>query len=920
MENRRCDATGTCAKLTGPAVAGCVLMCLFAGVAWGQTTWPTLHRDYQRSGYTDEVINGPYERKWYRDFHDEMIATRVEAIVAEGKCFVGTFAGRMRALSVRDGKTLWTFKASGPIGASPCYARGRIYFGADEGFATGGLYCLRAADGSLLWRYEAGAGIWVSPACDAKNVYFGDRAGVFHAVSAADGRRAWTCKVGGMILKPASFSPDGKRIVFGAEDMHVYCLDPAGKLLWRSKKLPGLSLRDQGPTIWRGLAIVRTNPADGFHTVLGRNGDVLKRIQLAIPRGPEDKVLLEKWNDLMMHPTPRRRKAEQDGIIQYLRENPHDRSFHALKLTDGSQAWIAPVFYTAGLHNPPTPPTFHRKTGQLYTFYRSALSYYLRGVRRYNALARVRREDGRVDFVYPEQRHDAGRTWYGMPMIGDETQALSIMGDWLIATHQGDIGALNLKTEKVRRIWTGRDTYGGIFGPRVVPGSFKGARELARKGYLTGMANEWHGPDRSICAIAEGRIFWVVGSQVVCIAGPDVPRTATGGLKAPPMIRKKVLGGVGGNVSTAGSGGFDEAVKPLTMGPEQVGTYVRRPPAAARKHSATPPAPALRKLLDAEVLELVEGAPWTPFIVELGISHEERHFWRSAETIRTVALALPHLSPGVRAKAVRYLDELVEAGCPLRTPVFRAPEARRREAYDLGPGMKAFAARRPRQEVSIDDLYALWAYGHYAGRWSKVLPQAGAVRKLLAASREKGVEFDHRDPYNDSAEHLNARAAGALAAARILAKAGDEAGRERAARHFARLATLRVHHERADTELIRGTGGRRGHAAKVPRYIGLAPELSALLHEHAAKQLARNVRGLMAGLPVWYQAFGERMIGGENYISPPHLARGVFAALADGVGASPEELTAKLDQPWCKADLYYIEKLSAILRRLDQPT
>jgi len=26
---------------------------------------------------------------------------------------------------------------------------------------------------------------------------------------------------------------------------------------------------------------------------------------------------------------------------------------------------------------------------------------------------------------------------------------------------------------------------------------------------------------------------------------------------------------------------------------------------------------------------------------------------------------------------------------------------------------------------------------------------------------------------------------------------------------------------------------------------------------------------------------------------------------------------SKLDQPWCEADLYYIEKISAIFRRLD---
>jgi hypothetical protein len=41
----------------------------------------------------------------------------------------------------------------------------------------------------------------------------------------------------------------------------------------------------------------------------------------------------------------------------------------------------------------------------------------------------------------------------------------------------------------------------------------------------------------------------------------------------------------------------------------------------------------------------------------------------------------------------------------------------------------------------------------------------------------------------------------------------------------------------------------------------------------------------------------------------------MFTALADGVRAPSAELAAKLDQPWCRADLYFIEKLTATLRR-----
>jgi len=903
-----------CRRLAVLAIYGGLIGAVGAGE---RPTWPTLHKDYQRSGYTDEVLAGPFERKWYRDLHDEMIATRVEAIVAGGKCFVGTFAGNLHALDVTDGRTAWTFRAAGPIGASPCWADGRVFVGADEGFAAGHLYCLSAADGALVWKYDAGAGLWASPACVGGVVYVGDRAGVFHAVSAAEGKRLWTFRTGGMVLKPASVTKDGKRIVVGSEDMHVYCLSPAGKLLWKSAKLAGLSMRDQGATIWRGLAIVRTNPADGFHTVLGRNGDLLKRTQLAIPRGPEDKVLMDKWNDLLLHPTPRRRKAEQDAIVRYLRENSHDRTFHALDLADGSEPWIASVFYTAGLHNPPTPPTFHPETGELYTFYRTALTYYLRGVRRYNALARIRREDGRADFVYPEQRHDAGRAWYGMPMIGDETQALSLMGDWLIATHQGDIGALNVRTEKVMRIWTGRDSYGGIFGPATVPGGFQGAKKLTREGYLTGMPNEWHGPDRSIAAIAEGRVFWVVGSQVVCLAGPDVPKAATGGTRPPKTFKKRLPAAVaGGNVAVAGAGAYDERLKKEAVAAGVVSKRIERMPKAVRKHAATPLAGPLRALLAAEVRELVEDGPWAPFVVELGISREERHFWRTAETIQIVALALPHLSPPVRAKAKAFLDRMVEHGCPLDRPV-HDPSGKRREAYDLGPGMRAFAAQRPRHRAGIGDVYALWAYAHYADGWEKLLPLVPRIKALLGEAARRGVQFDGRDRANDAAERLNRQIAGVLAAARILRRAGYAEDADRARDLLAQLLTERIHHERADTDLIRGTGGRVGHHATVPRYVGLVPELAAVLGKRAGGALERNVRSLTVGLPVWYQAFGERMIGGENYISPPHLSRGLFAALADGLAAPPDALAAKLDHPWCKADLYAIEKTAAVLRRLE---
>lgn len=898
----------------GIAILGLVLACSRNAPAQREpSSWPTLHRDAQRSGYTDEVVGGPYERKWFRDFHDEMIATRVEAIVAGGRCFVGTLAGRLHALRVGAGATAWTFQAAGPIGHSPCFHGGRVYVGSEGGaFDRGFVYGVDAGTGRELWRYETGGGVSVSPACDGERVYFGDRAGAFHCVAAADGRSLWRFQTGGMILTPASIAEDGQRVVFAAEDMHIYCLDPGGKLLWKSRKLPGLSLRDHAPTLWRGLAIVRTNPADAFHRVMDRDGNVLGAAQKQVPLGDPNDLLLDKWGDYIVRPTPARRRAEQDRILAYLRENPADQCFHALSLADGSEPWMAPVLYTGGLHNPPTAPAFDPKTGELYTLARSAMTYYLRGVRRYSVWATVDRETGRLNRYWPEA--DEPLNWRAFPMIGDEAQALSLMGTQLVGSHQGMIGLVDRATGKATKLWDARDTYGGIFGPVLAgglgpDGEHPVSEQARRENHLISMPNEWHGPDRSVVSIAERRVFWVSGSQVVCIGGPDTPKADTGGAKPPaPIKRRTTARAGGGNLAAGGPAPGDLPPAPATPVPQDAIDRMIDGGATAPAGARGPIADRVRAALDAQMLDLVDGGPWAPLIVQLGITGEERHYWRTAETLQVASRSLPHLTPAVREKAVAYLHRLFDDGVPLRRPVHPADGGRRREPFDLGAGMRRFAGEAPPYASGADDLYAVWAYAHHAGAWDKVLARLDAVRAAYTST--KPFRFDpEKDP--EAAERLNARIAGTLGYCRILREAGKGDESATVERELTVLVRQRLDHERTDDRLVRRLP--RLHGAAVPRFVGLVPELAAVLRSQAADRVQRNVRDLTTELPVWYQAWGERMIGGENYISPPGLARGLFNGLAYGCGASADELARYLDRPWCRADLAYAEKCVAVL-------
>jgi len=864
-----------------------------------QESWPTLHRDAQRSGYSPETLQGPFERKWFRDFHDEMISSRVEAIVAEGKCFVGTFAGRMHALNISDGSSAWTATVAGAIGHSALYDAGLLIFGSDDGT----LSCLKASDGSAVWTYKAGASVWVAPAGDGEKVYVGDRAGVFHAVGLKDGRRAWTLKTGGMILKPASLSPDGRRIVFGSEDMHVYCVDPDGTLIWKSRKLQGLSLRDEAPTIWQGLALVRTSPADGFHEVMNRNQDLMARVQKEIPLGPQDKVINDKYAAYILRTTPERHKAEQDAVVKYLTENRYDQTFYALSLQDGSEPWVAPIFYTCGLHNPPTAPTFQPQSGECYTYYRSCLTNYSRGVRPFTAVGRLDRATGLVENLWHAQGDEPG--WSDFATIGDETQSLSLMGEILLSTHQGTVGGLHPTTRKWFPVYNARDTYGGIFGPGALPGGWEGEKKFQREGYLVNMCNEWHGPDRSIVALAEKRMFWVVGSQVVCLGGPQTAKQESGGRSTPPPWKKKFdfVVTAGGNLTADRVGGFDAGVERIAIEAERLRPFLAPP--APPKQSTAAEASALRVRLDEAVSELVDGRVWTPFIVELGISKEERHFTQPSEALQIVSLALPHLSPPLRAKAMAYLRRLFAEGFPSDAP------ARSRELYDLGPGMKNFQAQplpAPRT-----DLYAAWAWAQYGDAWDEVLAREAELRKAFETLQPAPIDPKSRD----AGARCNAQIAALLGYARIMKKAGKEKDVDRALAAAAELVTDRVHHERADSNFVREVRG--AHSGSIPRYHDLVPEAAAMLRAFAPKELERNVRALSRQLPLWHQAFAERMAGGENYTHTPLLPRGLFAALADGLQAPPEELAARLDQPWCRADLYFIEKLTAVLRAYDKP-
>ncbi len=478
------------------------------------TAWPTLHGNLQRLGYYPEFPAGNLRIAWRQELHHELTGPRAEIIVAHHLAFLGTYAGRMLAWDARTGELRWALATGGPIGHSPMLADGLLYFGSMDGC----LYAVEAASGNLRWKRSVNAGIWTSPVVTDSAVLFGARDGIFHAVSLRDGTPLWQFATRDRILNSPAVSEDGARVVFASEDMHVYCLSPAtGALKWRSRKLQGLSVRDYFPVISHGLVFITTNPVKDFHTILDEHQRGL--IQRTGFSGSDSRYIPGTAADV---------EREQDFIVEHLRAHPEEQTFYAFRLEDGTEPWIAPVLYTGGLHNPPTPPCVNPNSGQIFVQLRSAYGTWDGGgeVRPLTCFGELNPRNGRITLLghgyrsrEPERPPGAkDMPWMSFNYIGDETQALSCSPGWLFSTHQGYLGSLSLESGLTANRYGKRDTYGGFYGPGVFGWENQGGYEKARAAQQPyGIVNEWHGPARAIVSVAEGRVYFHTGSQVLCL-------------------------------------------------------------------------------------------------------------------------------------------------------------------------------------------------------------------------------------------------------------------------------------------------------------------------------------------------------------------------------------------------------------------
>ena len=314
----------------------------FFPVSGQQTSdWPQLGHDAQRSNYTPESVgqycsctftdyeqgkcgsrcHWEYEWVWQVPNKDCPVAIRTQPVVAEGVVAIGTHEGKMYCLDFATGQEKWSFQTGGAILHSAAIDNGRVYFGSHDGW----IYAINIDNGQLAWSYKTGLGIVAAPLVVNHNVYIGSKDSYFYALKGDSGSLIWKTKIGEPVTTSAVYSANAQKIFFGTTAVRVYGLDIAnGSVIW-TRQLNGQSMQEAWPQVSEkhNLVIFRVLSSYDMWNNIGHAGRDIEKI---FPNGQAGSL-----------------ESEQEAISQYLINNPHRRTFYALKTNDGSDRYSKPV-------------------------------------------------------------------------------------------------------------------------------------------------------------------------------------------------------------------------------------------------------------------------------------------------------------------------------------------------------------------------------------------------------------------------------------------------------------------------------------------------------------------------------------------------------------------------------------------------
>lgn len=367
-----------------------------------------------------------------------------------------------------------------------------------------------------------------------------------------------------------------------------------------------------------------------------------------------------------------------------------------------------------------------------------------------------------------------------------------------------------------------------------------------------------------------------------------------------------VLAGLGlgaGTAAPARAATFDELVAQA----RPVGTLT------------APAALELAEALAEHVTEYITRSNWAALYVPVGEDDSRYFFEEPRHDVEALSAALPYLPDALQAQVKAYLAQLLGAK-QIWSAASRAPRtggARREHYLDTNGAPILYARIATEPFLPTAALYALWLYGERSGDLALVTTQWNAGAKSAAAA---GTTGDLRV--------MSENLAGLLGAARIAKRLGDTASE--AAIGARGQALLDAMAAKFNTDLDRQLTATRefwaqesnlGRNFAIQRTViepmpVFTPETGAELAARAAARVARLADVIDRWYPSWWQAWGERAQGDENFTNYPDLCFSLYTMQAYAKLAPTASLALWADVPWSRADAYYVKRVVAAIEAI----
>lgn len=142
--------------------------------------------------------------------------------------YYGNSQGVLRAYDTRRGREVWRHRFPDALYTTPLCTDGLVIAGA----ASGGIWAFDARTGHEKWHVPTATAVVGDGLADGNDLYIGLGDGAIGRIDLRNGKLLWRHDYGQGQAQGRPALTDGK-LVFGAWDRHLYCLDAAtGERLW----------------------------------------------------------------------------------------------------------------------------------------------------------------------------------------------------------------------------------------------------------------------------------------------------------------------------------------------------------------------------------------------------------------------------------------------------------------------------------------------------------------------------------------------------------------------------------------------------------------------------------------------------------------------------------------------------------------